>query len=158
MTTCPCNPEKNFDQCCGPYLAGKTNAPTAEALMRSRYSAFSRKEYDYIISTTHASTRPGEKKFDQQGEPAWSGLEIISTEKGGPGDTEGTVEFIARYKSSGGTYRYHELSSFVFEDGQWYYVDGDIIPQQTVRSEKIGRNQPCPCGSGRKYKKCCFKK
>jgi SEC-C motif-containing protein len=158
MTSCPCNPEKKFDECCGPYLSGKINAPTAEILMRSRYSAFSRKEYDYIIRTTHESTRPDEKEFDQQGEPAWAGLEIISTEKGKEGDSEGTVEFIARYKSSGATYKYHELSSFVHEDGQWYYVDGDIIPQQTVRSEKIGRNQPCPCGSGKKHKKCCLRK
>ncbi len=158
MGECPCCSGVDFDECCGPLLAGEEAARTAEALMRSRYTAHVREEYPYIIATTHASIRPPDDEYDDYRKIDWCGLEIVATEGGGADDERGVVEFIARYRAGGGTLGHHEVARFEKEEGKWYYLDGDMAPQRPVRSEKIGRNQPCPCGSGRKYKKCCYHK
>jgi SEC-C motif-containing protein len=156
---CHCGSDKEFDQCCGPFLTGEELPSTAEALMRSRYSAYVIEDYAYVLRTCHASTRPEDDEFDDQASVEWTGLEIIETEAGGEGDDEGTVEFIARYQASGGgVLGMHEKGSFVREDGQWFYLDGDLVKAPPVRSAKVGRNEPCPCGSGKKNKKCCLKK
>ena len=157
MTVCPCNPERDFDQCCGPYLAGTEKAPTAEALMRSRYSAYVLEDYAYVLRTCHPSTRPSAKEFEGSGTAVWCGLEILETEAGGENDNEGVVEFVASYEVSGGVLGLRERSRFIREDGEWFYVDGDIIKSPPAKSAKIGRNEPCPCGSGKKYKKCCYR-
>ena len=156
MKTCPCNPQKTFEECCGPYLNSKALPPTAEALMRSRYSAYVRKDHEYLLRTWHTSSRPTAESLDMPEDFNWTGLEILHTEAGGPGDENGTVEFVANYQTPAITNRLHEKSSFVREDGQWYYVDGKTLTDQPLRSEKLGRNQPCHCGSGKKYKKCCL--
>jgi len=156
MTTCPCNPEKEYDQCCGPYLAGEKIPPTAEALMRSRYTAYTRDDFAYVIRTNHPSTRPSEKDFDDGVKIDWLGLDILSA-SGGEEDREGGVEFVARYQVNGQKMQQHERSQFVKEEGQWFYLDGEIVKPPPVRVEKVGRNEPCPCGSGKKYKKCCHK-
>jgi len=159
VKACHCGSGKKFDKCCGPFLAGKEQPPTAEALMRSRYTAYVVEDYPYVLRTCHASTRPDDDEFDDSTSVKWTGLEIIETEAGGEGDDEGTVEFIARYQApEGGDLGMHEKGSFVREDGQWFYLDGDLVKAQPVRSTKIGRNDPCSCGSGKKYKKCCLKK
>ena len=158
MTKCPCNPEKKYDECCGPYLAGTADAPTAEALMRSRYTAYTRDDYDYVIRTCHSSTRPSEEDFADEVAIDWSGLEIVDTVAGGENDSKGEVEFVARYRLKDNVLNQHERSSFVKEDGKWFYVDGDFVKGPPVRSTKVGRNEPCPCGSGKKYKKCCVNK
>lgn len=155
MSLCPCNSEKEFDQCCGPYLNDEKPAPTAETLMRSRYTAYALKNFPYVIRTTHTSDRPTEEDFKDDDKIQWKELRILETEAGGPEDEEGTVEFEALYQSGGNLYKLHEKSSFVREEDIWYYLDGEIIQPQPVRSEKMGRNEPCPCGSGKKYKKCC---
>lgn len=121
---------------------------TAEALMRSRYSAFVLKLSDYLSATWHPSTRPDSLDIGND-DTVWQRLVIVSTEKGSEADRDGVVEFAAFY--SGG--QLHERSRFVKEDGRWFYVEGDILP--LIASEKVGRNDPCPCGSGKKYKKCC---
>ncbi|MEZ4552108.1 MAG: YchJ family metal-binding protein [Desulfobacterales bacterium] len=89
----------------------------------------------------------------------WQGLEIIATDAGGPEDTSGTVEFIAEYTTKGRRNRHHELASFEKQEDVWYFTDGAAVPpKQVVRTgPKIGRNDPCSCGSGKKYKKCCGK-
>lgn len=156
MTTCPCNPEKELDQCCGPYLNGTRKAPTAEALMRSRYSAYVVEDYDYVIRTCHASTRPTKKDFEDNIKITWTGLDIVDTEEGRENDENGIVEFIANYEVSGRQMKQHERSSFVKEEGEWFYLDGDFVKPPQATSRKIARNQPCPCGSGKKYKKCCY--
>lgn len=155
MTVCPCNSGKELAECCGPILAGATPAPTAEALMRSRYTAYVQENYDYVLKSCHESTRPADDEFEGGQSVEWCGLEIIETEAGGEDDVEGGVEFIASYRAQGGVLGLHEKASFVKEDGRWFYVDGDIVKSPPVRSEKIARNAPCPCGSGKKYKKCC---
>jgi len=158
MSLCPCQSAKEFDLCCGPYLAGEQLPPTAEALMRSRYVAYARKEFDYVVNTWHVSNRPAATDFGEHGRLTWTGLEIRDTEAGGPDDTEGTVEFVARCDARGVTNVLHEKSFFRKEDDRWFYLDGEVIQQQPVRSLKVGRNEPCPCGSGRKHKKCCLAK
>jgi len=165
MKNCPCGSGRLYSDCCGPYISGKVNAPTAEALMRSRYSAYVKHEIDYIINTCvhrgkddidYKSTRD----WSEQSE--WLGLKIISVEKGGPADTEGTVEFEASYMRDGLKDVHHEKAKFKkdnAENSQWLYDEGHITPRTVVRTApKTGRNDPCPCGSGKKYKHCCLNK
>jgi SEC-C motif-containing protein len=128
---CPCGSGELEAACCGMYLDG-VPAPTALALMRSRYTAYVRGAIDYLIETHDASTRKG---LDRAGIAKWSkdtlwmGLEIVDTERGGEDDDEGVVEFIARGVTNGAPFAQRERSRFVRRDGLWFYVDG------TVRSE-----------------------
>lgn len=158
MTLCPCGSGTDFDACCRPYLAG-TPAPTAEALMRSRYTAFVRGDMAHVERTF---VREEREKFDLAeteemfGGVEWQGLEIVDTSDGGPDDETGIVEFAARFKKDGAALVHRERSTFQREDGKWVYVDGDIDLKETPRRvQKVGRNEPCPCGSGKKFKKCC---
>jgi SEC-C motif-containing protein len=112
-------------ECCGRYLDQDAAAPTAEALMRSRYSAYVLRNEPYLLATWHVSTRPESLELADDA-TKWIGLEIKRSEAGGPGDERGLVEFVARYKVGGRAFRLHETSRFVREDGRWYYVDGDI--------------------------------
>jgi SEC-C motif-containing protein len=118
--------------------------------MRSRYTAYVRGAVDYLIET---ATAP-EKRQDIERwsrESRWTGLEVIATERGGPDDDEGTVEFIARAEG----FAHHERSFFRRIDGRWRYVSGETPRPRPARKEATpGRNDPCPCGSGKKYKKC----
>lgn len=137
-TPCPCgrasmnapaktNPAKiqplPFSACCGRYLDDFDHqpAPDAEALMRSRYSAFVFQRADYLLATWHASTRPAALDFAPGAK--WLGLEVRSRQLLDADHAE--VEFIARCREAGRATRLHERSRFVREDGRWYYVDGD---------------------------------
>jgi len=156
MKLCPCNSNLPYADCCGLLHTGGKIAPTAESLMRSRYTAYVVKDVDYLLRTWHPSTRPS--GIDADTIPDWHTLQIIHTEKGMESDGHGIVEFRAMASSNKQILSLHEISRFVKEDGQWFYVDGDIVddsPPGQVRSQKIGRNAPCPCGSGKKAKKCC---
>jgi SEC-C motif-containing protein len=150
---CPCGSGRGFAECCGPYLAGRAFAPTAEALMRSRYSAYVESNEGYLVRTWHPRTRPD----DASPEPGlrWLGLEVRHTRGGGVDDDAGTVEFAARFEIRGKPGLLHETSRFVKEHGHWFYLDGKTGGKLSARSQKTGRNAPCPCGSGRKYKLCC---
>nr|WP_082092346.1 YchJ family metal-binding protein [Demequina pelophila] len=120
---CPCGSERPFGECCRPILRGEARAETAEQLMRSRYTANVRRDEGYLLATWHRSTRPA--RVDLMTE--WRGLEVLSTERGRKGDPNGTVTFVAHYATGTvaiGTMR--ETSRFVFEDGMWLYVDGDV--------------------------------
>jgi len=153
---CPCGSEKNFDACCGPYLSGAAIPPTAEALMRSRYTAYTRLNDKYLLATWHPDTRPSNPNPSDEGDGnVWTGLDILRTEAGQAGDTTGVVEFIAHCTFNGAPSQLHEISDFTHDGERWFYVDGR--GQQPIRREspKVGRNEPCPCGSGKKYKKCC---
>jgi len=166
MKNCHCGSGCAYSECCEPYISGKAKAPTAEALMRSRYSAYAEHAIDYIISTCvrkggkedadYKSTREWSEKS------AWLGLKITSVEKGGPEDTEGTVEFEASYERDGLRDVHQEKARFRRESGadggpaEWLYDEGVVVPRTVVRSApKVGRNEPCPCGSGKKHKRCC---
>ena len=165
MSICPCrvldSKKLNFDDCCGPILKGSVKAPTAEAMMRSRYTAYVVKNVDYIdqtqINQKHEVFNKEEAlKWAESSD--WMGLEIKETKKGKPEDDMGVVEFIAHYKdkASGTELRHHETSSFQKENDGWKFKEGNVHGAQPVKrvEPKIGRNDPCHCGSGKKFKKC----
>lgn len=126
---CPCGLAAPLAQCCGRYHAGDA-APTAEALMRSRYSAYVLGLRDYLLATWHPTTRP--EQLDLDDAPRWLGLEVKRAVQKNPDNAAfdpgptATVEFVARYKIGGRAHRLHEISRFVREDGAWYYLDGDL--------------------------------
>ena len=160
MSQCYCGSGKDFTECCGPVLDGSISADTAEALMRARYSAFATLQAEFLHESLHPEHRhdhdlAATRRWAENSQ--WLGLEVLAVEAGGVEDEEGTVEFIATYKERGLVHPYHELSKFRKVDGAWYYVDGELVkPKTETRSQpKVGRNDPCPCGSGKKYKKCC---
>ena len=123
-TPCPCGSGRGFAQCCGPALSGERPAPTAEALMRSRYTAFALRDAAYLLASWHPGTRPATLELDESPPPKWIGLQIRAHR---PLDEDhAEVEFLARYRVGGRAQRLHETSRFVREDGRWYYVDGDV--------------------------------
>ena len=160
MNHCPCGSNRAYEECCEPVIKGARSAATAEELMRARYSAYVKVETDFIFETTHPEHR---KDYDHEGtrewaeSAQWQGLEILGTKNGGPDDRKGEVEFVARYLEKGMKREHHETAEFVKEDGTWLFTDAVLAKQQPLVSTKIGRNEPCPCGSGQKYKKCCGK-
>ena len=157
---CPCKSGKTFGECCGPIIDGTVKAETAEALMRARYSSYVSGDIEFLVSS---ATEKGRSEFNEESSRAWSkaaewhGLEIIKTEGGGPGDDSGVVEFRALYTANGEFCDHHEVSQFVREDGCWKFNDGELVGETPIVREepKVGRNDLCPCGSGKKYKKCC---
>ena len=159
---CPCKSGKTFGECCGSIIAGVTKAATAEELMRARYSSYVTGAVEFLKTS---STKAVQEQCDLEASRAWSeaaewhGLEIIRTEKGGPKDKTGTVEFRALYTANGEFCNHHEVSNFVKEDDGWKFADGELVGEKPIVREepKVGRNDPCPCGSGKKYKKCCGK-
>jgi SEC-C motif-containing protein len=158
VKACPCGSGRPYEECCGPYISGASLPPSAEALMRSRYSAYVTHAIDYIVNTCVRKDKDSidlKQTRDWSEKSVWLSLTIVSVEKGGPGDTEGTVEFKAVYERDGLRDIHHERGRFLKQEGRWLYDEGDIIPKTIVRSApKIGRNDPCPCGSGKKYKHC----
>ena len=162
MQPCHCGSGKAYEACCQPYITGAAPAPTAEALMRSRYSAYAAGAIDYLGETLHPEHKAD---WDRDATARWAGssewmsLEIRATEAGGENDDEGVVEFIATFREGDQLKAHAERSNFAKVDGRWYYVDGVTPKPATQRNEgpKVGRNDPCPCGSGKKFKKCCGK-
>lgn len=163
--TCPCGSGISYADCCGRLHNGQP-AATAEALMRSRYSAFARLDADdslsdnslannslanYLIATWHPSHRRDRADELRQhfGNTVWEGLELLACAAGGVDDDSGTVTFCAHFKEGNRRGELHERSRFVKESGRWFYVDGDQLP-----AIKRGRNDLCWCGSGNKLKRC----
>ncbi|MFD5587231.1 YchJ family protein [Streptomyces sp. NPDC127063] len=119
-TVCPCGSGEKYADCCGRYHRGEAAAPTAQALMRSRYSAFVVRDTGYLLRTWHPRSRPAELELDPR--MRWTGLEILGTSDGSAFHSTGTVTFRASYQ--GGSL--HEHSRFERVDGAWVYVDGDF--------------------------------
>ena len=119
-SSCPCGTGRPFAECCGLYLSGQATAPTAEALMRSRYTAFTRRDETHLLATWHPSTRPAALSLAGDTATKWIGLDVKRFEIHGPDSA--LVEFVARYKIGGRAQRLHEVSRFVREQGRWYYV------------------------------------
>ena len=162
MDMCPCGSEVNFEECCEKYFMGDEKAPTAEALMRSRYTAYAEHNYRYLLESLHPAYR---KDYDEEAtkqwaeSSEWTGLEIVNTVEGSENDSTGEVEFIANFRIKEHDLTHHEIAKFEKVDGVWYFVEGeDVKPAPVVNEDpKVGRNDPCVCGSGKKYKKCCGK-
>jgi SEC-C motif-containing protein len=121
-TRCPCGTGLTFGECCQPFLTGAAAPPTAERLMRSRYTAYALGHESYLVATWHPSTRPQRLNLDP--DIRWVSLEILARTAGGMLETEGTVEFRATYRSEGMRLQQHENSRFVRENRVWFYLDG----------------------------------
>ena len=163
---CPCGTEKEYADCCEPYLSGKRHAPTPEMLMRSRYSAYVKGAVSYLKATLAPESQSDFSEKDAlewSKNSEWLGLQITSAK-------DDTVEFIVKYKTQGKVYDHHEVSKFKHHGNRWYFLDGEshlheegkgcgahLTPQAPIvrGAPKIGRNDPCACGSGKKSKKCC---
>ena len=155
---CPCSSGVAFADCCQPILNGQRESQTAEQLMRARYSAFASGAVEFVVATTHSSTRSAVNLRDiteWSQSSTWHGLQIIETKD--VDDHKTFVSFEARFTQQGKDQNHRELSTFELEDGKWRFVTGEQLKNPTVRYEapRTGRNEPCPCGSGKKYKKCC---
>ncbi|MBX3125660.1 MAG: YchJ family protein [Polyangiaceae bacterium] len=156
---CVCGIGESTETHCQPIIAGERPAETAEALMRARYTAYALGEVDFVLST---HTPEAAKDVDRESTELWAkqsqwlGLEIVATEAGGPTDEAGMVEFIARYKIKNVTVDHRERARFEKHGGRWLFAEGEQIagPPVTREGPKVGRNDPCHCGSGKKFKKC----
>jgi len=159
---CPCGSTKKLSVCCQPLLDGQP-ANSAEQLMRSRYTAFFLGNADYLESSTHSSLRAQQEQKEITAslqEQTWLSLRILETQKGGEKDKQGMVEFVAYYdhadhhhhhhgEACGGLHQLHERAYFVKENNHWYYSRGEFL-----KPIKLGRNDPCWCGNGKKFKQC----
>jgi len=160
MANCPCGSGNTYAECCEQIISGAQPAQTAEQLMRARYSAYTFAEMDFIFESTHPEHRQG---YDHAGTKEWAetaewqGLEIIGSTRGGVDDSVGEVEFIARFIDKENSREHHEAGQFKRKDGHWYFTEGTMVRQKPITVNKVGRNDPCTCGSGLKYKKCCGK-
>lgn len=162
---CPCGSTMTYDDCCRSIHLNSSSAATALDLMKARYSAYTQGNIDFIVSTTHPS-KLAENNIEAMQAWAdnaeWKGLEILASTKGQTNDSTGYIEFIARYHWDGQAHHHHEYSEFVNHEGHWYFYDAKVLhsgpsekPTPVINTLKIGRNDPCHCGSGKKYKKCC---
>ena len=162
MAPCPCCSGNQFEQCCKPYLSGEASPDTAEKLMRSRYSAYVKENFQYVLDTYAEPVRQtlttNELKESAEG-TEWLALAVedsIHAAKKVVDDNqsdEAYVTFTAFYAIGDSFFKLHETSRFVKEAGIWRYIDGDIHPDS--KQFKPARNEACFCGSGKKFKRCC---
>ena len=154
MGDCHCGAKTAFENCCQPIHENVARATSPEALMRAHYSAYVLAEIDFLHDSLHPN---GREEFDFDATKAWAesssweSLEILDNKAGGPADKTGTVDFVATFTDADGKrHRHCERSQFKRVNNIWLFCDG-----QTIAPNKVGRNDPCTCGSGKKYKKCC---
>ena len=143
--SCICGNDKSFDECCQGIILGQRNASNPEELMRSRFSAYVRANGKYLVESAVKENQYEEdaaliQEFSNSVE--WLRLDILNVQ-------DNTVEFKAYYKDGETIQVLHEKSNFIKEDDTWKYKDGELY------NSKVERNDSCPCGSGKKYKKCC---
>jgi SEC-C motif-containing protein len=158
---CFCGNIEPFNLCCEPVITGHS-AQSPEQLMRSRYSAFVSHAFQYLLDTHHPDTLNGlslQHLKDSAVDTHWQHLEVLnssvsnSLHEDGKILEKGEVEFVATYKNNNNYFRLHEKSAFEKVDGLWFYKtgkEGNLSGRVT-----IGRNEPCPCSSGKKFKRCC---
>jgi SEC-C motif-containing protein len=157
---CPCGSEIGLLNCCLPLIQGQKLASTAEELLRARYTAFTQGEIDFILSTHHSRTVHEVKREeieDWSKNSQWLGLKIVKVEAGTSNDQNGAIIFSAHYQADGKAHDHWERSLFERENGHWKFLDAQGLKPGTLKrtEPKIGRNDPCNCGSGKKHKKCC---
>ena len=152
-TRCPCGSGIAGDACCIPALKNQVIPSTCRALVRTRFTAFVRRDAEYLLKTWHPETRPQKDVVCQQW-TKWVELEIIDSSDGQITDQVGTVTFRARFIDGAWLRSFNEKSRFERHGNHWLYVDG-VHFKDPYQARKIERNSPCPCGSGKKFKKCC---
>ncbi len=148
---CPCGSTKTYQECCQPFHNEMCLPATAEELMRSRYSAFCLKKAGYLLNTWYPGSRPEAQDIISDSVKYLS-LEILDTSAGLAQDAEGTVTFIAKFIENDQLFTMEEKSSFLKQQGKWFYTDGE----NDLRQDSVKKNGPCPCGSGKKFKRCCL--
>lgn len=149
MQICPCQSQRAYADCCQPFHRQEMWPADAEELMRSRYSAYTLQDIDYIVQTTVPSQQESLNTAAMQTwsrETDWRGLDVLS-HVSGIGKNHAQVEFTAYFNSGGKVQHHHERSAFVKIDGRWYFID-PTVPLPTMK-------QPCICGSAKKFKACC---
>ncbi len=167
MTLCPCGSSLPLSECCQPIIDGQRPATSALELMRARYTAYTLGAIDFIMHSTHPDHRDlGDRQAMENWSvnAQWLGLEIL--DPGHPDQQDlrqDEVEFKVRFQTSNIQHLHHERSTFSHEQGTWWFVDGHDLfsgplekPRPVVKPPTCGRNDPCPCGSGKKFKKCCL--
>ncbi len=164
---CPCGSQQSFLTCCAPLINRQYPAPTAAALMRARYSAHALAAnqshcIDYLMDTWAEDQRGyinRQQVADWAINSEWLGLDVVEHKTAGD---LATVEFVAHYKHDGKQHSHHELSRFHRDSGHWYFVDGEEVASKKTNTstthKHLGRNDSCPCGSGKKFKRCCINK
>ncbi|MDD9301631.1 MAG: YchJ family protein [Desulfobacter sp.] len=156
---CPCKSNKKYADCCQLFIDGGVWAPTPEKLMRSRYTAFCKKNKNYLMATLDPEQTRNETARQQlekdlaltMGQTCWLGLDILGKDMDGP--DRGRVEFVAFFEQDSSLGQLHERSLFIRIKNRWYYTEGQILAPVP-----LSRNQPCVCGSGKKFKRCYGKK
>jgi SEC-C motif-containing protein len=154
-TLCRCGSAKPFAQCCKPFLGKLATANTAEQLMRSRFTAFCLHKFKYLIDTLHPSKHQPNDLAELETsshKTSWVKLTLQHTQQGLETDNQGSVEFSAIFNENRRFFELRETSSFIKENGQWFYLDGS--PRVIAIDFKLKRNQPCWCFSGKKFKHC----
>ncbi len=161
---CPCGSKKDYQECCQITHNSHSLVCSPEQLMRSRYSAHVLNNVEYVIQTYHPSCKAESQRssITESVDLNWCQLEIIDSSKcceNEQGILQGFVEFIAYYREEDKLYTLHERSRFLYQNELWYYIDGTFIEKSIEGNRsnpvKIKRNDPCPCKSGKKFKKCC---
>jgi SEC-C motif-containing protein len=152
---CLCGQSLDYAQCCGVFHNGEKLPATVETLMRSRFTAYAMHNADYLSATWDTAKCPKTIDFSREN-AEWRRLEIIEVKKGGLKDSKGIVEFKAYFLLEGEEYAMHEISRFIKTNGRWFYLDGTVKSIAKVgQKTNLGKNAPCSCGSGKKYKRCC---
>ena len=168
MKNCPCGTEFLYTDCCGPLIRGVGHADSAEDLMRSRYTAFTLKNWEYLKNSLCPDERSLVMDFESsQKDICWERLEVLESKRGGVFDKDGEVTFKAYFEQAGIKKTLEETAKFLKVQGKWFYSQRRSKTISEVKSisknplkhkkNKIGRNEPCPCNSGKKFKKCCGK-
>ena len=161
MTDCPCGSGQTLDACCAPFISGEEKPAEAESLMRARYTAHTQANMAFILRTHHPATRTD---IDENAtarwarDSQWMKLEVMAVEGGGANDKDARIEFMAHYRDPQKRRQtHHELGVFERYQGDWYFRDAEMPEIKPFKRDdpKLGRNDPCHCGSGKKYKKCC---
>lgn len=160
--SCYCGLPKPFQSCCQPIIDGIKVADTPEKLMRSRYSAYATVASDYLFNTTALSNQVNisiEQIQQWAKQTHWIKLTIEAADKSSLTNYDSnawpTVQFTALYIYQNRLCQLTERSVFIIEQQQWKYLSGNILVDEQISTLK--RNQPCPCGSQKKYKRCCIK-
>ena len=146
---CPCGSKTPFDECCAPVIDNKATANTPEELMRSRYTAYVLGESAYLLQSWDIDYRP--KSITIENNIQWLYLEILDTHQNTNDEYTGYVTFAATSICDDTLVVMKEKSKFVKKSGIWFYQDGELHTQRNA----IALNGKCPCGSAKKYKRCC---
>lgn len=155
--SCLCGSNTSYKDCCQPYHIHKKSPETAEDLLRSRFTGYAMQNVAYLLDTWNISTRPNDIDFSNE-DVIWTKLEILSIKKGSKKHNKGIIEFKAYYTSNSEEYTLNEISRFKKTSNNWFYVDGIVKSTSKLGLQtNHGKNAPCSCGSGKKFKRCCGK-